>query len=208
MAGIYRNMSGSCFNISVEQVFSSAKLRLMKIYSLLKDKVQIEHSTQSCCNLPLSDEESETLDMCFLKIDEISMEEKAALYFIAGFLTRKENLPKEPSPSSVDELPECEFTHFLNRGKLSHPSAFLFHFVQCSHLILKSLSVSCAHRCVFILNHFAKAMYDPNEALLASIVCRRLSNTFLKGAVKSATDSLRTVTPTLSLCDRKRKKFN
>lgn len=81
--GVYRQMSGGNYFICVEQVLLSARLRRMKLYSVLQLDGFV-HSTGSCCTSPLTDDELGTLDNCYEKMDHLSMSETASLYYISG----------------------------------------------------------------------------------------------------------------------------
>ena len=64
------------------------------------------------------------LDGCFDNTSNISEKEKSSLYYISGYICRKENLPIEEAP--MINLPESEFTEFVSRGKLCHPPRDLY----------------------------------------------------------------------------------
>lgn len=82
--GVYRQMSGGNYFLSVEQVLLSARLRRMKLNTALELAEQYKHETSVCCKLELNDDELTAVDTCIFDVDELSSEETATLFYIAG----------------------------------------------------------------------------------------------------------------------------
>lgn len=80
--GVYRQMSGGNYFVSVEQVLLSARLRRMKLMTLLE--CSYEHKTSSCCTSALTEDELSSLDSCCNGLENLSENEKASLYYISG----------------------------------------------------------------------------------------------------------------------------
>ena len=64
----------------------------------------------------------ELIDACFEEASNLTPTEKSTLYYISGYITRKENMLSINPPG----IPPSEFTNYLSRGSLSHPPADLF----------------------------------------------------------------------------------
>ena len=67
------------------------------------------------------EEKDDLIDTCFEEASNLTINEKSTLYYISGYVARKENLSTcHTSPN----LPESEFTDLVSRGKLVHPPAY------------------------------------------------------------------------------------
>lgn len=89
-----RQSSGGNFLISAEQVVNSIKLRRLKLYAKL-DLERYDSTDEDCCQSGLVDYDSEleTIEQCFDEASTLTAEEKAALYFICGYICKKESIP-------------------------------------------------------------------------------------------------------------------
>ena len=66
--GIYRQLSGGNFHISVMQVYNSLNLQKLKLYHKLdvtRDTARCDLSSADCCKAPLTENEIELLNTCF-----------------------------------------------------------------------------------------------------------------------------------------------
>lgn len=183
--GVFRQMSGGCYYISVEQVLCSARLRRMKFLADIEysDLIPLDHQS-SCCSNDMSEEEWTLLDDCVETIDSISEEELCALYHISGYISYKEDIKRDP-----EEIHQASslFTEHLSRGDLYHPPEWLFCFSQAAYCVYENFSHQCLRRLMKILetlffNHFND--FYPNPTAL----CRRLANCFFKGEVRKMVD--------------------
>ena len=79
----------------------------------------------TCCKLEMdiSVEDMELVDDCFSEAFTLNLTEKSSLYFISGYVARKENIPTH---NDTVHLPESEFISLLSRGKLVHPPHQLY----------------------------------------------------------------------------------
>ena len=125
--GIYRQRSGGNYYIGVEQIISSAHFRKLQLYNRLNisDDEHSSHSLMSCCDSEFDETESLMMDMIIEEISNISENEKSVLFFICGYIAFKENISNDRSSNHGFE---CEFTHLVNRGKLSFSLEDLFQF--------------------------------------------------------------------------------
>ena len=99
--GIYRQFSGGFFYyyISMQQIMNSLSLQRLKLYHKL-DITQsvISYSSKGCCTTNLTDEELFMLDEAFALRSTLSETDESALYYISGYVAKKENI----TPNSND----------------------------------------------------------------------------------------------------------
>ena len=120
---ICRQGSGGNFLISVEQVLSSFHFEKVKLFAMLEITSDVYDTT--CCKLEMdiSVEDMELVDDCFSEASTLNLTEKSSLYFISGYVARKENIPTH---NDTVHLPESEFISLLSGGKLVHPPYQLY----------------------------------------------------------------------------------
>ena len=96
------------------------KLQRLKLFAKLTEESKVWHADNECCLQKLSDEELEAVDECFESnsINEIG---RSTLYFIEGYVSRKECLCDDTESKQSLEDESCEFTVQLSRGGLVHP---------------------------------------------------------------------------------------
>ena len=94
--------------------------------------------------MDLSEEEIHLVDVCFSETSNVTSIEKSSLYYVSGYITRKEGL-HDSSHDFVERLPESEFTKLLSRGKLSHPSAELYDLAQYFLCYFKMKDPKCCN---------------------------------------------------------------
>ena len=63
--GIYRQLNGGNYYMSVEHVQNALKLQRIKLFSRLQCFEKLNHTEDDCCKEPLDENEQETLDNCF-----------------------------------------------------------------------------------------------------------------------------------------------
>ena len=122
--GIFRGLNGGNYYMSAEHCQNALKLQRIKLFSRLEKDVFLEHTENDCCKQAITDKELEQLDSCLEDSSDISTKEKSTLYYISGYVCRKENLQTESAPTI--DLPESEFTQYVSRGKLCHPPRDLY----------------------------------------------------------------------------------
>ena len=71
---------------------NSLTLQRLKLFNLLKIDKKSLHVKKNCCSAPLNDEEVMMLDRCFELIESLTETEKSSLYYIAGYVAKKEDL--------------------------------------------------------------------------------------------------------------------
>lgn len=203
--GVYRQMSGGVYYISVEQVLLSARLRRMKMYAILELAEFTEHRGV-CCSTPLSDDELSSVDKCPLHEENLSSTERASLYYIAGklsgltsslsgivllllligYISHKEGILAE-NTSGFSE--DSEFTDMVSRGKLTHPPAWLFQFsCLCYSCFTLLQSPQCASRIESLFQTILE-YFMPDILENLNRVITRLTNCFLKGFVRKESQS-------------------
>ena len=128
--GKYRQLSGGCYYISVEQVLMSARMRKLALFNKLEIADVPHLSANDCCSSDFTEEELSLLDNSIDNIDSITPEEDASLYYICGYVAKKENyLPKyytdgsdsTQSPASESAVACCSillpgFLNFPGKG--------------------------------------------------------------------------------------------
>lgn len=178
--GVYRQSSGGCYFISVEQLLCSARFRRMQLYSRLCELDASSHVPASCCATCLSDDEVAFLDYCPEAADNLSPEENASIYYVCGYIAKKVGLASSRSTS-----PESNFTELVSRGLLTYPPKWLFVFGQLSYSFFVSSGIRCVTRLsqAFVLVY--ETFFDMTiDYPTLSSICRRLSNCVLKGFVR------------------------
>ena len=134
--GIYRQNSGGNYFISVDQVISSLSLERIKLFNKL-DIAREENRRGNCCAMDKSTSVDDLfiLDECFEDTSNLTCIEKSSLYYICGYITKKQLM--QSSVESADAIPESEFTQLVSRGKLSHPPGDLYDLSQYFFAISK-----------------------------------------------------------------------
>ena len=176
--GVYRQSSGGCYFISVEQLLCSARFRRMQLYSRLCELDASSHVPASCFATCLSDDEVAFLDYCPEAADNLSPEENASIYYVCGYIAKKNRTSRATSP-------ESNFTELVSRGLLTYPPKWLFVFGQLTYSFFVSSGIRCVTRLsqAFVLVY--ETFFDMTiDYPTLSSICRRLSNCVLKGFVR------------------------
>ena len=84
------------------------------------------------------------LDRCFELIQLLTETEKSSLYYIAGYVAKKEDLCAANGTDGESNLhSHSEFTPLVSRGKLSHPTAELFNLACVLYCYYKNVNKEC-----------------------------------------------------------------
>ena len=183
---MYRQSSGGCYFISVEQVLCSARFRRMQIYSRLCElEASSSHVPASCCATCLSDDEVSFLDSCPEAVDCLSPEEHASIYYVCGYIAKKTGLASNRATST-----KSEFTDLVSRGLLSHPPNWLFVFGQFCYAFFQSSDIRCVTRLSASFALVFETFFDISiDHRNLSSITRRFSNCVLKGLVRRDTEA-------------------
>lgn len=201
--GVYRQYSGGNYYIGVEQILNSAHFRKLQLYNRLDiSDVESSHSSMSCCDSDFDETESLMMDMIVDEMSSISDSEKSALFYICGYVAFKENLSSDTCPNNICE---SEFTHLVNRGKLSFPPECLFQFSMHVYSYFNLCRGTCSTRTKRAFHQIMQC-YDFDFAEKSLSICRRLTNCFYKGMVRKETDILLTQEHQ-KLCERRKRKL-
>ena len=137
-----------------------------------------------CYDQEISDDEFEVIDDLHSKLETLSITERNALFYVAGYVCKKENI----FLSDPQNLEESEFTTLVSRGKLAYPSSDIFDFTLTCYAFFESSSPNqtCS-------KHLSKVFSLLYEAFLFDFsnknsVIHRLVNTFMKGFVRKVND--------------------
>jgi hypothetical protein len=184
----------------------SANFRRLKLFSSLESGNQPPSQRSPCCDAPLSDDDVEALNSC-IQVN-LNDDELATLYFISGYIAHKEDiLVQDGIPTN--ELPSSQFTELVSRGKLCHPPDWLFVFVQCAYSVIRKTNATCANKSQRLLLRLFNDLHFNllHDCYNADHLCRRLVNTLIVGSLRRAKSGIVRRAPSLSLCDRKRRKL-
>ena len=181
--GIYRQNSGGNYFISVDQVISSLSLERIKPFNKL-DIAREENRRRNCCAM----DKSMSVDDCFEDTSNLTCIEKSTLYYISGYITKKQRM--QSSVESADAIPESEFTQLVSRGKLSRPPGDLYDLSQYFFCYFKAKKQKC---CNSVFLHAFKLIYESTGYSFSNIeqIIRRFVNCFFKAFTKDATNKLK-----------------
>ena len=138
----------------------------------------------------MNDGEVEILDQCFELTGELSETEKSSLYYIAGYVAKKENLcATNEEEDESKKKPHSEFTTLVSRGKLSHPSTELFDLTCVVFCYYKNVEKE-------FIEHLMLAFQEIYECCFLNFssenrVMRRLINCFSKAFSNQRSDGIR-----------------
>ena len=200
--GAIRGMFGGLYHVALEQVLIASKLRQIKLlYDLGLEAQSVEGGlhNETCCTQDLTEADWNQIDNSFNLAQTIDENERTTLFYIAGYLTFKENLEPRDEPLDIEQSNEADFTRLVSRGKLKYPSEELFYFTVLCYGFFKNSNILCRRklaRCIFEL-------YDTYFTFLCDrSFFTRLVNVFFSGLVRTKSDEF-----SLSQSDaRKRKK--
>ena len=109
---------------------NTLNLQRLTLFSKLEIEQTGEEKSRLSCNCDsddLDDQMNDLVEESFTKSSKLSKNEKSTLYFVSGYVARKENLTTD---TNFMKLPESEFTELVSRGKLMHPPAALYGLSQ------------------------------------------------------------------------------
>ena len=158
--------------MSGDQV-NALKLQRIKLFSRLEEDIFLEHTGSDCCKQLFSEGDLMLLDDCFDNTSDISIKEKSSLYYISGYISRKENLPTGEAPTI--DLPESEFTEYVSRGKLCHPPLDLYDLSLYLYAYYSTISDrTCLKRVLSGFNYIYESSFCEFDNI--SSILRRFAN--------------------------------
>jgi hypothetical protein len=88
--GICRQRRGGNFFISAEQVINSLQLERIRLFSKLDIHINETRQNGCCSNMSLfdCDEDMELIDTCLVEASNITLTDRSALYYIAGYVAK------------------------------------------------------------------------------------------------------------------------
>ena len=189
--GVYRQMSGGCYHISVDQILCSTKLRRLKLYNDLEcdiSSLHLSHDDDICCSSTFEDDELLSMDDALLTTaDNLSENEMASLLFICGYVSFKEGLIRDDNEAQTPNE-ASEFITLVSRDKLTIPPENLVQFSIVCYGYFKIKRTSCVNRMVRVFFELYNASLENFPS--AKSICRRLANTFFRGLVNREDDKL------------------
>jgi hypothetical protein len=178
--GVYRQMCGGCYHIALDQVLCTARFRKLNILSGIRAPLSSSHHAD-CCTTPLSSIELTACDECHSLASKLSQNVKGSLYFICGYVAKKEKLLHKDSFTSAAH---GEFTRLVSRGKLRYPPDWLFDYACLCFSVFENIpDPSCCTRivrlfCLIFDSYFVQFTCQPSS------IARRLAQCFFKGLVR------------------------
>ena len=125
----------------MQQVINSLSLQRLKLFSKLEMDSN-SHVKEDCCSADLNEEEISMLDECFELVATLTENEKSAIYYIAGYVAKKEDLAVS-NDGYFNGHPSFDFASPLSRGKLSHPPIDLFDLSCALFTYYKHVEKTC-----------------------------------------------------------------
>ena len=190
--GIYRQSSGGCYYISMQQVMNSLSLQRLKLYHKLDITQSVtSHSSKECCTTNMTDEELFMLDEAFALKSTLLETDESALYYISGYVAKKENIT--PNSNDMDsyagmEYPCSEFTTLLSRGNLTHPLPELFELSCVLYCYYQNVDKSCIKHLLHAFNEIYESLQVDYPQVYK--ILRRFVNSFSK-ASKQESDKVK-----------------
>ena len=146
------------------------------------------HEKEECCEKRLDDQELEQMDLCFDSASDLDDHERAALYYIAGYVAHKEKGLNKDLADKINSN-ESEFLDLVSRGKLTHPSEDFFDLCLYLYSFYKNTdTINCCTRlllCFNLIHDFTRY-----EIITQQSVFRLLINRFSKGFAKKVSDQV------------------
>ena len=109
---------------------NTLNLERIKLFSKLEIEQKHDKLNKLSCDCQSSDFKdgmADLVDKSFTEASNLSIDERSTLYYVSGYVARKENFI---SVENSIKLPESEFTDLVSRGKITHPPAALYDFAQ------------------------------------------------------------------------------
>jgi hypothetical protein len=186
----------------MEQVLIAAKGRRLQLLQALEAQIgyaDTNHQNTCCTREDVSSDEAEIIDDLEKLSLEVSVNERSALFYIAGYIAKKENMEAVGGIDSDDS----EFTRLVSRGRLMYPPAYLFDFCLLCYAFYTRCPKSCRRELVRIFGTIRDSYADFTEN--ENRVSCRLANTIMSGHVKKVNDLQGAHS---AVDDRKRQKLN
>ena len=107
--------------------------------------VENDDVIDDCCMLNLKDSESdlELIESCFEEASTVNVTEKSTLYYICGYVAKKEGIVCTDAGDVVSLPPESEFTLTLSSGKLKLPPMNIYDLSQYYYAFFKARNTMC-----------------------------------------------------------------
>ena len=184
--GVYRQLTGGNYYMSLNNVFNSLKLQRIKLFNSLNIQEKIWHAEMDCCIQPLNHDELRLLDDCFDLPSNLSEIERSSVYYIAGYVCFKENI------RCYEQLdcPESEFAGEVSRGRLSHPTLEIFDLGLYLYSYYKHTDdKNCRNRLMKAFEKIYEAIYFPIDNFRSFL--KRFANCFANGFSKKVNEDLK-----------------
>ena len=117
--GVFCQGAKGNYLVAVDEIITSVKLQRLKLFHSLEMNSSNDVHKDPCCFKALSDEEMDVLDMSVDGSYDLNEIEKASLFYLSGYIAKKEDITLENEKQS--EIKESEFLQLLSRGKQKLP---------------------------------------------------------------------------------------
>ena len=171
------------------QVINSLALQPLHLFSTLDIEKQNVHEKAECYKQPLSEEELGLIDLSFNNVSNLDEHERAALYYIAGYVAYKEEGLSRDNNDNDISCKESEFLDLVSRGKLKYPSEEFFDLCLYLFSFYKDIGAKmCCTRLILSFNLIHD--FTGYEIINRHRVFRRLGNCFSKALAKKMSDQV------------------
>ena len=185
------------------QILSSLSFQRLKLFHKLQCESSSKHEGENCCLEELSEEDWDNVATCFQRTSSLSDNEKSTLYYISGYVAKKDNIIVEDDLFSDSETPESEFLYLVSRGKLTQPREDLFDLSMYLYCYYKSAEKNCVKRLVKGFTEIYNLTGFDFEGKQSKVL-QRFANTFSNGFRKQQTENIKLEKFQKSLLKRKR----
>ena len=112
--GIYRQLSGGNYQISVMEIINNLALQRLHLFRTLDMEKQRVHEKADCCEKSLDVGELGNIDLCFSNASNLDEHEGATLYYVAGYVAHKEEGLNRDDTDKIT-CNESEFLDLVSR---------------------------------------------------------------------------------------------
>ena len=187
----------------MQQVLSSLSFQRLKLFNKLQCEPSSKHESGGSCKKDLSEEVWEYIVSCIQKTSMLTDIEMSILYYISGYVAKKDNIIVEDDIHTERENPVSAFLSVVSRGKLHHPREDLFDLSMYLFCHYKCVDKTCIKR---LLKGFTEIynLTGFNVEGKQTKILQRFANCFSNGSRKQQTEKIKLDKSQKNLVKRKR----
>ena len=155
--GIYRQLAGECYYISIEQIKNSLALQRSKLFSKLDIEELVSYSKEECCTANLTEGEIFRLDKAFTLRSTLSDTGKSSLFYISAYVAFKGGLALKDAVDDSNFFKNSEFLLLLLREKLLYPPVELFELCCILFCYYKNVKKTCMNQLLIGFNEICES---------------------------------------------------